>query len=148
MKIKPLLICLAMTALVTLSTGCTSPATTGSNQVTGTVTGLPEVQQQRVTIDGELEKVLQISDIKARRLDGFLQVQVTLRSLAAETLPLETKFEWFDRDGFKIDNTAELWRPSQISGGATSEISAMAPKAESETFRFQVRRANPIVRAE
>jgi len=98
-----------------------------------------------VQLDPNFGEQVAVTNVARRRVEGFLQVQVSLQSRAGATLPLETKWEWYDRDGFKIDDGREVWSPSDLPAGTSLEVKGMAPKPEADSFKFHVRLAAPLL---
>lgn len=125
-----------------LLAGCTSGERTDSLQTVETTR--PGGTPRTVVVDPAFGDALAVGEVLSRRVEDVLQVQVQLRSRSQETLMLETKLEWFDADGFKVDDSTEVWKPLDLAGGATAEVRGSAPGKKAVTYRFSVRAANPI----
>ena len=98
-----------------------------------------------VVLDPQFGEDVLVANVARRRVEGFLQVQVTLQSRAGKTLPLETKWEWYDSDGFKIDDGREVWSPADLPAGTVLDVKGIAPKPEAGSFKFHVRLAAPLL---
>ena len=139
--LSPLAAALALAGAACLP-GCSS---SGAPQTT--VDSRPQAgpDYRLVQLDPGFGESVAVANVARRRVDGFLQVQVSLLSRATKTLALETKWEWYDRDGFRIEDGREVWSPSELAAGASVEVKGIGPKAEADSFRFHVRAANPIL---
>lgn len=136
----------ALAAAMVLLSGC---ATTASNTSQGTAitsaSGDTQLAQQKWLVQDKLfNKLLTFAEARAKSDTGFLKVQVTITSLSSSTINYETKFEWYDAAGFKIDNTTELWKPGLIYGKGVQEISGIAPSANAVSYKFHIRKTNQI----
>lgn len=127
---------------------CLGCATTASNQNLGqsalSAGALIRLSRWIVGDDAFNEK-LTFSDARTRGTNDFMEVQVTIRNLTPKTIDYETMFEWFDAQGFKVDSAVEMWKPGLIYGRATQEIKAIAPTSSVASYRFHIRRSNPIL---
>lgn len=77
---------------------------------------------------------LKVSNIKARKIDNLLQVQVDLHNHYDFDLDFEYKFKFFDKDGFEVAPDSRPWTPIVITGNETASVQAVAPNPSAETF--------------
>ena len=120
---------------------CRNPDTTASNKMEGS-----ERSAQVVTSDPRFMERVEIKDkVTGRTEDGFLKAQVTIQNLGHMTEDFETKFEWFDDQGFKVDSGVEMWKPGLVYGQERKEIFAVAPNEKASSFRFHIRKPNSLV---
>jgi uncharacterized protein YcfL len=136
----------ALIAMVVVLSGC---ATTASNTSQGTAIisasgDIQLAQQKWVVQDKWFNDKLTFTEARAKSDTGFLKVQITVTNLTRDTIRYETKFEWYDANGFKLDNSAELWKPGLIYGKGAQEISGIAPSTSAVSYKFQIRRTNQV----
>ncbi len=141
-RTAPRAVALASLLASALAAGCATP---GTPQTTVDSRPAANPDYRLVQLDPAFGETVAVTNVTRRRVEGFLQVQVSLQSRASKTVPVETKFEWYDRDGFRIDDGREVWSPGELAPGTSMEAKSIAPKAEADSFRFHVRLANPIV---
>ena len=98
-----------------------------------------------IQLDPSFGEDVVVTNVVRRRVEGFMQVQVTLQSRAGKTLPLETKWEWYDPGGFRVDDGREVWSPSELAAGTVLDVKGIAPKPEAGSFKFHVRLAAPLL---
>jgi uncharacterized protein YcfL len=141
---KPLALVIAILASTCLlQVGCQGP-NTSSNQLEGNATA-----DQRIINDPAFAGSLEVIGKKVMRTDdGFLIVQITAHNLGKSTCDFESMYEWFDAKGMKISNNMETWRPGSVYGLAVKEVKGIAPTMNAESFRFHIRRPNPIISTE
>ena len=127
---------------VATSLGCSS------GEARTTVVSQPPGAQEDyklVRLDDDFAGKLAVEKVIRRRTeDGFLQVQVTLVSTTSKPLPIETSWEWYDRDNFRVDGGRDAWIPTEIGARTTKEMRGIAPKPGVESFKFHVRASMPI----
>ena len=97
-----------------------------------------------VYLDPAFADKVAVDKVARRNVDGFLQVQVTLVSTSIRPIAIETSWEWYDRDGFRIDGGRDGWIPAELGAKTTMEIRGIAPKPDLDSFKFHVRAAMPI----
>ena len=97
-----------------------------------------------VQLDDSFGDKVAIGRVARRDIDGFLQVQVTLVSTTSKPLAIETAWEWFDREGFKVESGRDGWIPAEMGARTSLEVKGMAPTAQVTSFKFHVRAAMPI----
>jgi len=131
-------------AVVLLGCATTAANTSQGTALTSSAGDTQLAQQKWLVQDNLFNKSLTYTEARAKSDTGFLKVQVTITSLTSSTVNYETKFEWYDASGFKIDNTTELWKPGLIYGKGRQEISGIAPSREAVSYKFHIRKPNQI----
>ena len=104
----------------------------------------PNDDYKVVHLDDDFKGKLAIGNVARRVVEDFLQVQVTLVSTASEPLRIETSWEWYDRDGFRVRSSRDGWIPAELGARTTREVRSVAPTAAVDSFKFHVRAAMPI----
>lgn len=87
----------------------------------------------------KLAKQVYISDIKSRKKNDLLQVNLSLTSSYKKSLQLQYKFRWFDQDGFVIEAEKSAWQPLELHGMQTKVVASLAPTSQVSTFSLYVR---------
>ena len=131
---------IAVSLPVLLNVACRQP-TTASNKMDGSVHG------DRIIADDPkfFDQIEIMEKVATRAGDGFLKVQVRIRNTGRMSQDFETVFEWFDEKGIKVESVVEHWKPGSIYGMEHKEIIALAPTRQVVSFRFHLRRSNPLV---
>ena len=126
--------------LIILSFGCsnrTKPVTSGI--------GVNEIAQvngfnQHLVVDNKmLAKKLFISDVKSRKSNEILEVNVTLKSTFKKSQKLQYHFTWFDRQGFVIEARKTAWKPLEVHGEQAVTLRGVAPNIKVESFKMYIR---------
>ncbi len=96
--------------------------------------------EQHLQIDNkELAKRVHISDLKSRKQNDFLQVNLSLTSTYEKSLQLQYQFVWFDQNGFIIEADKTPWQPFELHGMQTKTVTSLAPTPQVAKFSFYVR---------
>lgn len=82
---------------------------------------------------------LHISEIKSRKQNDLLQVNLSLTSTYKKSLQLQYQFQWFDKDGFVIEAGKSPWQPLELHGMQTTTVESLAPTPQVATFSLYVR---------
>jgi uncharacterized protein YcfL len=139
---RTMLRCLtAASLLAALLAGCTAPSK-GTSQ--NTYTGGEGRETQAVIVNRELERVLQIANVRMQRgADGRLRAQFDLQSKRQTNLAFEWSVAWFDGAGFHIE-FPEHWTPTTIGGGGFETLSIVAPTASAASWQLAFRTPNTV----
>jgi len=87
----------------------------------------------------ELSTQLHISDIKSRKTNDLLEINLGLTSTYKKSLQLQYQFQWFDQQGFAIEAGKSPWQPLELHGMQTIAVSDVAPTTQVATFSLYVR---------
>lgn len=87
----------------------------------------------------KLASQLHISDIKSRKQNDLLQVNLSLTSTYKKSLQLQYQFQWFDKDGFVIEAGKSPWQSLELHGMQTNTVASLAPTPHVATFSLYVR---------
>jgi uncharacterized protein YcfL len=82
---------------------------------------------------------LHISEIKSRKQNDLLQINLSLTSTYKKSLQLQYQFQWFDQDGFVIEAGKSPWQPLELHGMQTTTVESLAPTPQVATFSLYVR---------
>jgi|TARA_R110001583_G_scaffold182779_1_gene340915 uncharacterized protein YcfL len=82
---------------------------------------------------------LHISEIKSRKQNDLLQINLSLTSTYKKSLQLQYQFQWFDQDGFVIEAGKSPWQPVELHGMQTTTVESLAPTPQVATFSLYVR---------
>jgi len=136
-KNYPLLILLALPIFFLSACVNVSPVTSGigSEQIT-----LEQKYSNNLQIHNKtLAKQVHISEIKSRKKNNLLQINLSLTSTYKKSLQLQYKFQWFDQDDFIIEETKSAWQPLEIHGMQSKTVASLAPTSQVTTFKLYVR---------
>jgi uncharacterized protein YcfL len=98
-----------------------------------------EINDKRVTTDPSLQRrVAVIAVNEAEGAGGHLRIQVEVRNTTRRYRRFSYKFEWFDGDGILVELPTGGYRDSQLEGGESRMLVAVAPTAEAKDFRLQL----------
>ncbi len=133
-------------AVVALCAGAQAACTSGESRTTVDARSAHDGPDdyRLVHLDPAFAGKVAVHKVARRVVDGFLQVQVTLVSTSTKSLPIETSWEWYDRDGFRVDGGGDAWIPSELGAKTTREVKGIAPKPDLDSFKFHVRASMPI----
>lgn len=87
----------------------------------------------------KLAQQLHISEIKSRKKNDLLQVNLSLTSTYKKSLQLQYQFQWFDQDGFIVEAGKSPWQPLDLHGMQTQTVASLAPTANTASFSLYVR---------
>ncbi|MBU2870823.1 YcfL family protein [Colwellia sp. E2M01] len=87
----------------------------------------------------DLGKKLHISDIRSRKNNSLLELNLSLTSTYKKTQHLQYQFTWFDADGFVIEAGKSPWQPLELNGMQTASLPGLAPTPQVATFKIYVR---------
>lgn len=91
----------------------------------------------------ELQRALQIVNVRSRRVGERLQVQFDLENQRSTNLAFEWAVDWQDDSGFKID-FPQRWQPQVIGGGGRETFSITGPTPAASVWRLKIRTPNTI----
>lgn len=107
--------------------------------------GASEIRQgddfnKHLKIDNpELANKLVISDIKSRKSNDLLEVNLSLKSGYEKSQKLQYHFNWFDAQGFVIESRKTAWKPLSLHGHQPTTVRGLAPSTSVESFNIYVR---------
>ncbi len=82
--------------------------------------------------------------VSVRYQGEFLEGQAIVRNKKKATVSFESKFEWFDDDGFPVESNVSHWKPDLLYGKETKWIKSICPKPNAKGFKVMIREPNPI----
>lgn len=136
-KNPPLLLLLALS--IFFISGCVNvpPVTSGigSEQIYPGQKYSKHLQIDNKKLAGRLH----ISEIKSRKQNDLLQVNLSLTSTYKKSLQLQYQFQWFDQDGFVIEADKSPWQSLELHGMQTKTVASLAPTPHVTTFSLYVR---------
>ena len=102
--------------------------------------------QKVLQIDNpKLAQRLFISNILSRDTNGLLDVNLELSSTYKKTQNLQYKFNWFDEQGFVVEQGKEPWKSVSLHGNQVVNLGAIAPSSKVAQFKLYVREINEEV---
>jgi uncharacterized protein YcfL len=87
----------------------------------------------------DLAKRLFISEVKSRKNNGLLEVNLQLTSRDKKSQKLQYHFNWFDEQGFVIEANKTPWLPLELHGKQSTTLRALAPNINVNSFTVYVR---------
>ena len=131
-------------AMILLSTmviaGCankTPPVTAGTG--TSAMTQGDDFSKHLEVHNADLAKRLFISDVKSRKSNDLLEINLTLTSRYEKSQKLQYHFNWFDEAGFVIEAGKTPWVPVELHGKQSTTLRGLAPNTKVSTFSVYVR---------
>ncbi len=123
---------LALAAITTLG-ACGS---TGGSQ---NVYDYDEPKGELTEIKGSktLTRSLEILNYRSRKVGDLLQVQFDLRNKKTSNLRFDWAVDWFDAEGFRIDDTTRHWKRETLGPGGMISIQVIAPRPQAQELRLQ-----------
>jgi uncharacterized protein YcfL len=116
----------------------------------GACTLTPSGSQNSYTSKGskpELERIegnrllannLEILNPLEKTVDGRKIAQFTLKNRYSGALRFAWAVDWFDEDGFRINDNQRVFQPVSLGGYGVTEITITAPKTGSLSWRLNV----------
>jgi len=89
--------------------------------------------------NAKLGKQLKITEVKSRKNNDLLEVNLALTSTYKKSLHLQYHFNWFDQDGFVIEPGKASWQPLELHGFGTVSVRGLAPSIKVNSFSVYVR---------
>ena len=137
-KIIGSLALILVSAIVT--TGCANkkpPVTAGTG--TSAMTQGDDFSKHLEVHNTDLSKRLFISDVKSRKSNDLLEINLTLTSRYEKSQKLQYHFNWFDEAGFVIEAGKTPWAPLELHGKQSTTLRGLAPNINVSTFSVYVR---------
>jgi uncharacterized protein YcfL len=137
-KIRLCLAVILVSALV--SGGCANkklPVTSGTG--TSAMTQGDDFSKYLEVHNADLAKRLVINEVKSRKSNELLEVNLTLTSLYEKSQKLQYHFNWFDEAGFIIEAGKTPWIPLELHGKQSTTLRGLAPNINVSSFNVYVR---------
>jgi len=134
-RLVPLTRIAALVALITALGACTVTPQGSQNSYTGK-TGKLEIE--RIEGNRQLANNLEIINPLEKTVNGFKIVQFELRNKLTNTQRFAWAADWFDEDGFRINDNARVFQPVSLGGSGTTYITIPAPRAGNLSWRLTV----------
>lgn len=117
--------------------GCAAPITSGTG--TSAMTQGDDFSKHLEVDNPKLGKQLKIIDVKSRKTNGLLEINLQLKSTYKKSLKLQYHFNWFDAQGFVIESRKTPWKPLELHGFQSTSLRALAPNEQVASFTVYVR---------
>lgn len=135
MKIRNLILTVSGVSLLLLgATACTTVNTVERKEPTAEV---QVVDDKRITTDYSLNRKMRVERVIEGQVGGMMRVQVDVRNLTNSDYNVNYKFEWYDNEGFKVENVSSGWEPLHIYGKEPRSIISVANSARCKDFRLK-----------
>ncbi len=138
MKYKSIIF-IALIAMILSITGCKNVPPVTSGIGTDKVENGQEYSQFLQLHNEKLSSQLSITDVKSRKINDLLEVNLQLTSHYEKSLKLQYHFNWFDKDGFAIESRKSPWQPLDLHGMQTTTVRGLAPSTQVASFNIYVR---------
>jgi len=130
------------TMILMAVSGCHRPqpvtSVIGAESITNEV---PPATYLRVD-NPKLANKVTISDVKHRRQNELLEVNVELSSQFKKSIKLQYHFNWFDDEGFVVEAGKSPWKPLELHGYQSILLKGIAPSKNVTSFNVYVRNAS------
>lgn len=117
----------------------TKPPVTSGIGVESITNEIPPATYLRVDNIALAEK-LTVSDVKHRKINDFLEVNIELSSQDEKSLKLQYHFNWFDENGFSVEKGKSPWIPIELHGLQSTILRGVSPSTKATSFNVYVRR--------
>ena len=117
--------------------GCAAPITSGTG--TSAMTQGDDFSKHLEVDNPKLGKQLKIIDVKSRKTNDLLEINLQLKSTYKKSLKLQYHFNWFDAQGFVIESRKTPWKPLELHGFQSTSLRALAPNEQVASFTVYVR---------
>ena len=125
-------------SLVFIGCANTTPPTT-SGTGTSVMTQGDDFSKHLQVDNLELARQLNITEVKSRKTNGLLEINLQLTSRYKISLKLQFHFNWFDRQGFVIESRKTPWKPLELHGFQSTTLRGLAPNEQVTSFTVYVR---------
>jgi len=88
-----------------------------------------QLQLERIEGNKQLAANLQILNPIEKTVDGRKLAQFELKNTRSYALGFAWAVDWFDEDGFRIDDNQRVFEPVSLGGYGSTFITITAPKA-------------------
>jgi uncharacterized protein YcfL len=89
--------------------------------------------------NADLAQQLKIIDVRSRKTNGLLEINLQLKSTYENSLKLQYHFNWFDAQGFVIESRKTPWKPLELHGYQSTTLRGLAPNEQVVSFTVYVR---------
>lgn len=97
------------------------------------------IHDKRVSTDTSLQAAAGLIHLNETTLDtGFLKVQAEIYNNTSKRQRVHYQFEWFDKDGMRIDTAMGNWQAIALAGKESRYINAVAPTKQATDFRLKL----------
>lgn len=104
---------------------CTSTPRGSQNSYSGKS---GQLQIERIEGNKILAANLQILNPLEKTVDGRKLAQFELKNTRSTAVAFAWAVDWFDEDGFKINDNQHVWEPVSLGGYGSTYITITAPK--------------------
>lgn len=140
MKIK-FISCVLLSVVLAIA-GCHKPPPVSSGVGAESITNeIPPATYLKID-NAELAEKVSISEVKHRRTNELLEVNVELSSQFKKSQKLQYHFNWFDENGFVVEEGKSPWKPIELHGHQSLTLRGVAPSSTATSFNVYVRAAS------
>ncbi len=87
----------------------------------------------------EFNDLFMVSDIKNIMVGDLMQGEVVLTSLSENSLYLQYKFHWYDKDDVEIDAHSQSWKPFVLYANERKSIKSVAINSGAKRFSISIK---------
>ena len=127
-----------LSSLIFVGCADTTPPTT-SGTGTSALTQGDDFSKHLQVHNPDLALQLKITDVKSRKTNGLLEINLQLTSTYEKSLKLQYHFNWFDAQGFVIESRKSPWKPLELHGFQSTTLRGLAPNEQVASFTVYVR---------
>jgi uncharacterized protein YcfL len=104
-----------------------------------------EDESRNLVASPEVMDKLKLDAVRTRRTPTeFLEFQATLVNRTTEEVRFQWLVEWFDQQGFKIDDPTQTWQPAFLTTYAEMNLKRVAPTLTAVKAHVRVTPMNEI----
>lgn len=101
--------------------------------------GAPGLDTKVVINNSSLAGDIEIDAINSAMAGNMMRAQVTLRSKDRDTISIQYRFAWFDKQGIEINPNTGAWKPFLLYGREKRTIQGLAPDPRAKEFKVSIR---------
>lgn len=102
----------------------------------------PRVADPRIVVDPSASSIVQVLTVDYGATKGSNPVvALSVKSTSGSVRKIQHRTVWFDPNGAAINTILSKWKTVTLDPGEVADLRAVAPRADAQGFRFEIRQA-------
>ena len=102
----------------------------------------PRVADPRIVVDPSASSIVQVLTVDYGATKGANPVvALSVKSTSGSVRKIQHRTVWFDPNGAAINTILSKWKTVTLDPGEVADLRAVAPRADAQGFRFEIRQA-------
>ena len=102
----------------------------------------PRVADPRIVVDPSASSIVQVLTVDYGATKGANPVvALSVKSTSGSVRKIQHRTVWFDQNGAAINTILSKWKTVTLDPGEVADLRAVAPRADAQGFRFEIRKA-------